>query len=123
MPGTQAQNVTWVALEEQFPPARTGVPLGLALALALALELELVLVVGVVLLDELELPLLQAASSVIAAATASPVMASRFVLSLSDLLFDNISGDSFVVLLSSFVAVRGDDREPCTRGRWGMVSD
>lgn len=101
----------WVALDEQFAPARTGVLLGLALALALALELELelelelVLVTGVVLLlDELDPPLLQAASSVIAAAPASPMTASRFFPSLSDLLVGNISGDSFVHLLSCFVA-------------------
>jgi hypothetical protein len=97
MPGTQAQNVMWVALDEQLAPARTGVLLGLALALVLALalalelELELALETGVVL-DELDPPLLQAASSVSAAATASPVRASRFFLSLSDLPFDNIWG-------------------------------
>jgi hypothetical protein len=96
MPGTQAQNVTWVALDEQFPPARTGVPLGLALALTLALELELelelALAAGVVLLDELDPPLLQAASAVITAVPTSAVTASRFILSLPGLLFDNMPG-------------------------------
>jgi hypothetical protein len=89
MPGTQAQNVRWVALEEQLAPARTGVELGLALALAVELEPALALVVGVVLLDELEPPpLLQAASSVIAATAAIPVI-------VPELLFDNIWGTPF----------------------------
>jgi hypothetical protein len=86
MPGTQAQNVRWVALEEQLAPARTGVELGLALALALVLELALV--VGVVLLEELEPPLLQAARSVIAATAANAVRPVNFI---SEHLFD-ISG-------------------------------
>jgi hypothetical protein len=119
MPGTQAQNVIWVALDEQFPPARTGVPLGLALAAALALavelELELVFVDGVVLLDELDPPLLQAASSVSVAAPASAVMARRFILSLSDLLFDNMPGNSFVHLLS-WLRGRVSVRSPPRRG-------
>ena len=34
MPGTHAQNVRWAALDEQLPPARTGVALALAEALA-----------------------------------------------------------------------------------------
>jgi hypothetical protein len=81
MPGTQAQNVRWVALEEQLAPARTGVELGLALALAV--ELELALVVGVVVPAELAPPpLLQAASSVTAA---TPVMTAKGLL-------DNIGG-------------------------------
>jgi hypothetical protein len=79
-----------VALDEQLPPARTGVPLGLALALAPALVLVLAL-----LLDELDPPLLHAASSVIAAALASPAMANRLVairVILRSDLFDNIGG-------------------------------
>jgi hypothetical protein len=89
MPGTQAQNVRWVALEEQLAPARTGVELGLALALAV--ELAVALLVGVVvLLVVLEPPpLLQAASSVTAA---TPAMA---VIVISERLFDNISGSPF----------------------------
>jgi hypothetical protein len=95
MPGTQAQNVMWAALDEQFPPARTGVPLGLALALvlALALELELALVDGAAaLLDELAAPLLQAASGMSATVATSAVIASRFFPGISDLLFDNMPG-------------------------------
>jgi hypothetical protein len=84
MPGTQAQNVRWVALEEQLAPARTGVELGLALAVALAVELALALVVGVVVL-ELGPPLLQAASRVTAATAATPIKT-------SELFLDNISG-------------------------------
>jgi hypothetical protein len=99
MPGTQAQNVRWVALDEQLPPARTGVPLGLALALALVLPLAEAVAL---LVDELD-PLLHAASSVIALALASPAMTNRLValrvILLPD-LFDNIGGDSFVGLLS-----------------------
>jgi hypothetical protein len=124
MPGTQAQNVMWVALDEQLAPARIGVPLGLALALvlALALELELALETGVVL-DELDPPLLQAASTMTAAATASPERASRFFLSLSDLPFDNIWGTP------SFTCCRvcrrcGDGRESRrSRPVLGGVSD
>jgi hypothetical protein len=82
MPGTQAQNVRCVALEEQLAPARTGVELGLALALALELAPELALFVVVVPLDELEPPLLQAATIAAAAATAMPVKS----------FLDNISG-------------------------------
>src|SRR6185437_14806915 len=100
MPGTHAQNVMWVALDEQLPPASTGVPLGLALALALALELALV-DGAALLLDELDPPPpLQAASSVSVAAPESTVRVRRLILILSDLAFDNISGDSFVHLLS-----------------------
>jgi hypothetical protein len=114
-----------VALDEQLAPARIGVLLGLALALALALalELELALVDGAaeLLLDELGLaPLLQAASSVIAAAPASAVMASRLILSLSDLLFDNIWGDSFVHLLSSVCRRFGVTVSPALAAGWGQ---
>jgi hypothetical protein len=91
MPGTQAQNVMWAALDEQFPPARTGVVLGLALALALALELELELALvdgAATLLEELAPPLLHAASGMSAAVATSAVMASRFFPGLCDLLFN-----------------------------------
>jgi hypothetical protein len=74
--------------------------------LALALEPEALVDGAATLLDELDPPLLQAASSVIAAAPASPVMASRFRRSLCDLPFDNIWGTPSFHLSSSFVAVR-----------------
>jgi len=100
MPGTQAQNVRWVALDEQLPPARTGVPLGLALALAAALADEVAPPPGEVALppDELEPPLLHAASTVTAATPTIPAAASRVVL-LRELPFNHISG-SFAGLLS-----------------------
>jgi hypothetical protein len=80
MPGTQAQNVMWAALDEQLPPARTGVPVGLALALALvAAPLAGAEVAPPP--DELEPPpLLHAASSVTAATPATPAAAYRLVL-------------------------------------------
>jgi hypothetical protein len=87
MPGTQAQNVRWVALDEQLPPARTGVALPLALALALVLDL-----VPAPALDELEPPLLQAASSAAAVTPVIPAAASRLILLLSGILSDNIWG-------------------------------
>src|SRR5262249_44883889 len=92
MPGTQAQNVMWVALDEQLPPARIGVPVGLALALALVAALLAGAVVAAAPPDELgPPPLLHAASSVIAAAPAIPAAANRLVL-LGELPFDNIWG-------------------------------
>jgi hypothetical protein len=93
MPGTQAQKVRWVALDEQLPPASTlGLLLALALLAALGLLLALVLAAGVVLLlDVLEPPLLQAASSVIAATPATPAT-SLAVPSLVVLLSQDIAG-------------------------------
>jgi hypothetical protein len=110
MPGTQAQNVRWVALDEQLPPARTGVALPLALALALALDL-----VAAPPLDELEPPLLQAASSAAAVTPVIPAAASRLILLLSGILSDNIMGGSFVGLLSLSAAVLWDGRAPYSR--------
>jgi hypothetical protein len=92
MPGTHAQNVSLVALEPQeAPPASTEAD-GLALALALPLA-----VVPVAEGDEPLLP--QAASSVTAAAPATPVMVSR-----ANLFFGNISGE---LLCFGDVASRG----------------
>ena len=103
MPGTQAQNVRWVALDEQLPPARTGVALPLALALALVLDL-----VPAPALDELEPPLLQAASSAAAVTPVIPLDSSSFRDSLRQHM-----GGSFAGLLSlSDAALRGDGRAP-----------
>jgi hypothetical protein len=104
MPGTQAQNVMRVALDEQLPPARTGVPVGLALALAAPLADVAAPPDELGLAGELEPPLLHAASSVIAAMPASPA-ASRAVL-LWGIPFDNIWG-SFAGLLSSLLSPWG----------------
>jgi hypothetical protein len=99
----------WVALDEQLAPARTGVPLGLALALALALELvvvlELALVAGVLVAELEPPPLLQAASSVIAATPANPVAASLVIL-FSERLLDNISGTPSLACCRSWLAAR-----------------
>jgi hypothetical protein len=91
IPGTQAQNVRWVALAEQFWPASTGVAEPEALALALVAGVDPPPA------DDDEPPLLQAASSVIAAAPARPVVASLVIL-----LFDNISGGLLRYLVAAY---------------------
>jgi hypothetical protein len=110
MPGTQAQNVRWVALDEQVPPARTGVPVALGLALPLALPLAAAVVPPPDELEELEEleppPLLHAASTLAAARPASAAAANRVVL-LRGFPFDNIWG-SFAGLLSSLVFRLGE---------------
>jgi hypothetical protein len=70
MPGTQAQNVRCVALDEQFAPARIDGD-------GLADELLPPPPLGALLLL---LPLLHAASSVTATMLASPMLANRFNL-------------------------------------------
>jgi len=108
MPGTHAQNVRWVALDEQLPPARTGVALALAEALAevLAEALAEVLVAPVAPPVVLEPPLLHAASSVTAATPVTQPTANLVVL-LEGFPFDNMSG-LLRLLLSSLASVLGD---------------
>jgi hypothetical protein len=98
MPGTHAQNVMWAALDEQLPPARTGVPEALAEALAevLADAVALVEPVALVAPPTAELvppPLLHEASSVTAATPVIPATANRVVL-LGELPFDNMGAPS-----------------------------
>jgi hypothetical protein len=96
MPGTHAQNVRWVALDEQLPPARTGVPLALAEAEAEVLAEVLADAVALVAPPTAELvppPLLHAASSVTAATPVTPATANRVGL-LVELPFDNMGAPS-----------------------------
>jgi hypothetical protein len=110
MPGTHAQNVRWAALDEQLPPARTGVALALAEALAevLAEALAEVLADAVPVAPPvvLEPPLLHAASRVTAATPVTQPTANLVVL-LGGFPFDNMSG-LLRLLLSSLASVLGD---------------